>query len=96
MRLSQLLRLVRSGKALAAEATGLASVPRPEAVTPSVGIAIYPKDGTDGETLLRNADAAMYVAKDRRPGTYSFFDAAMSRMTLSASERSPLTHCIPI
>jgi diguanylate cyclase (GGDEF)-like protein len=44
------------------------------AVTPSVGIAIYPKDSSDGETLLRNADAAMYQSKGKRPGTYSFFD----------------------
>jgi diguanylate cyclase (GGDEF)-like protein len=53
------------------------------AVTPSVGIALYPKDGTDGETLLRNADAAMYCAKGRRPGTYSFFDPAMNGRMMS-------------
>jgi len=47
-------------------------------VTPSVGIAIYPKDGTNSETLLRNADAAMYCAKRRRPGTYSFFEPEMN------------------
>ena len=47
-------------------------------VTPSVGIAIYPKDGANSETLLRNADAAMYFAKRRRPGTYSFFEPGMN------------------
>jgi diguanylate cyclase (GGDEF)-like protein len=66
------------------------------AVTPSVGIAIYPKDGTDGETLLRNADAAMYCAKGTRPGTYSFFAPAMNDLALRASDRSLLTHCISI
>src|SRR5215472_93872 len=66
------------------------------AVTPSVGIAIYPKDGADGETLMRNADAAMYVAKDQRPGSYSFFDPAMNRKASGTSWRSLFTHCISI
>ena len=33
------------------------------AVTTSVGIAIYPQDGEDAETLTKNADAALYEAK---------------------------------
>jgi diguanylate cyclase (GGDEF)-like protein len=51
-------------------------------VTPSVGIAIYPQDGTDAETLLRNADLAMYFAKRRNPGTFAFFDVSMNSTVL--------------
>jgi diguanylate cyclase len=51
-------------------------------VTPSVGIAIYPQDGTDAETLLRNADLAMYFAKRRSPGTFAFFDVSMNATAL--------------
>ena len=39
----------------------------------SVGISLFPADGGDGEALLRNADAAMYRAKDRGRNTYIFF-----------------------
>jgi diguanylate cyclase len=51
-------------------------------VTPSVGIAIYPQDGTDAETLLRNADLAMYFAKRRSPGSFAFFDVSMNATAL--------------
>ncbi len=51
-------------------------------VTPSVGIAVYPQDGADAETLLRNADLAMYFAKRRAPGTYAFFDVSMNANAL--------------
>jgi diguanylate cyclase (GGDEF)-like protein len=51
-------------------------------VTPSVGIAIFPNDGADAETLLRNADLAMYFSKRKSPGTYSFFDAEMNASAL--------------
>jgi diguanylate cyclase len=47
-------------------------------VTPSIGIAVYPADGCDHETLVRNADLAMYFAKRRGPGTFAFFAATMS------------------
>jgi diguanylate cyclase len=51
-------------------------------VTPSVGIAIYPQDGSDAETLLRNADLAMYFAKRRSPGSSAFFDVSMNATAL--------------
>ena len=51
-------------------------------ITPSVGVAIYPHAGSDAETLLRNADAAMYFAKRKRPGSYAVFDAAMAAAAL--------------
>ena len=47
-------------------------------VTPSIGIAVYPADGSDYETLVRNADLAMYFAKRRGPSTFAFFAATMS------------------
>lgn len=42
-------------------------------VRPSIGIAIYPKDGTSADVLLKNADAAMYKAKQDKKG-YVFFN----------------------
>jgi diguanylate cyclase (GGDEF)-like protein len=51
-------------------------------VTPSVGIALYPQDGADAETLMRNADLAMYFAKRRSPGTRAYFDVSMNARAL--------------
>ena len=64
-------------------------------ITPSIGIAICPTDGTDVANLLRNADLAMYFAKRRGPGTYAYYDAAMNaialqRFTIEAKMRGAL------
>ncbi|HSD60578.1 MAG TPA: EAL domain-containing protein, partial [Burkholderiales bacterium] len=48
------------------------------AITPSIGISVYPDDGSDIETLMRNADAAMYEAKQRGRGQFEFFTADMN------------------
>ncbi|WP_420474219.1 diguanylate cyclase domain-containing protein [Noviherbaspirillum sp. ST9] len=60
----------------------------------SIGIAIYPDDGSDGPTLLKNADKAMYKAKDLGKNgfqTYSALDAYRNElMPLRASARAML------
>jgi diguanylate cyclase (GGDEF)-like protein len=48
----------------------------------SAGISVYPEDGTDAATLLRNADLAMYRAKQEGKNTYRFFTAEMSERAL--------------
>ncbi|TKC91498.1 EAL domain-containing protein [Trinickia terrae] len=60
-------------------------------VTASIGVARYPKDGTDAAELLRYADAAMYLAKRNGGNRFCFHDAAAAR---AASERLELGHAL--
>ncbi|MDP1934815.1 MAG: EAL domain-containing protein [Nitrosomonas sp.] len=53
-------------------------------ITTSIGISVYPADGQDPETLIKNADIAMYHAKERGRNNYQFFK---NDMNLRAFER---------
>ncbi|HXG59291.1 MAG TPA: EAL domain-containing protein [Thermoanaerobaculia bacterium] len=46
-------------------------------ITTSIGISVYPEDGTDAETLIKNADTAMYQAKEQGRDNYQLFNAAV-------------------
>jgi diguanylate cyclase (GGDEF)-like protein len=48
-------------------------------ISASIGIAIYPEDGSDVETLLKNADTAMYIAKEDGRKNYKFFRGSMNK-----------------
>jgi diguanylate cyclase (GGDEF)-like protein len=46
-------------------------------ITTSIGVSVYPDDGQDAETLIKNADTAMYQAKENGRQSYKFFKPAM-------------------
>jgi diguanylate cyclase (GGDEF)-like protein len=47
-------------------------------VTASIGVSVFPDDGMDAETLIKNADTAMYQAKENGRQSYQFFKPAMN------------------
>jgi diguanylate cyclase (GGDEF)-like protein len=51
-------------------------------LTVSVGVALYPEDGDDAETLVRNADTAMYRAKEDGKDTYRLYAPSMNALAL--------------
>ena len=56
-------------------------------VTGSVGVAVFPRDGEDAEVLIRNADAAMYRAKEQGPDHFAIYTP---ELTKRASQRLQL------
>jgi diguanylate cyclase len=64
-------------------------------VTPSIGVAVAPNDGDDADTLMRNADTAMYSVKELGKAGFRFFEHSMhtlarERLTLSQELREAL------
>src|SRR5438477_12085972 len=63
--------------------------------TSSIGVAVYPQDGEDADTLLKHADAAMYRSKELGRNRFQFFTADVHerirrRMELESSLRSAI------
>lgn len=66
-------------------------------ITTSIGISVYPKDGQDAETLIKNADSAMYLAKEKGDNNYQFCSDEMNRLanqrlTVETNLRFSLDH----
>jgi diguanylate cyclase (GGDEF)-like protein/PAS domain S-box-containing protein len=59
--------------------------------SPSIGISVYPIDGRDAGTLMKNADTAMYHAKEEGRNNAQYFTAAMNA---AAGERLELEHAL--
>ena len=51
-------------------------------VTASVGISMFPRDAQDEQTLMKNADIAMYLAKEEGKNNYQFFTTSIKAQTL--------------
>ncbi|CAN7208361.1 putative bifunctional diguanylate cyclase/phosphodiesterase [Acidovorax sp. LjRoot117] len=61
-------------------------------VTSSIGVALYPQDGESIEILLRNADLAMYAAKERGRNALAYFDRHMAETVRSRTELEKELH----
>jgi diguanylate cyclase (GGDEF)-like protein/PAS domain S-box-containing protein len=86
---------VIAGKLLVALSAPHRIAPYDLEVTVSIGIANYPDDGTDAETLMKRADFAMYHAKDSGRNNYQFFESKMNRRAIERqSLENDLRHAL--
>ena len=53
-------------------------------VSPSIGISVFPRDGLTADALIKNADAAMYLAKERGRSNFQFFNKGLSQAAFRA------------
>ena len=64
-------------------------------VSPSIGISVFPRDGATADALIKDADAAMYLAKERGRSNYQFFDAKLSEAAYRTLElETRLRHAV--
>jgi diguanylate cyclase (GGDEF)-like protein/PAS domain S-box-containing protein len=69
---------ITAGRMLKAVAEGHSIDQHDLHVTTSIGVSVFPDDGMDAETLIKNADTAMYQAKENGRQSYQFFKPAMN------------------
>lgn len=80
---------VVAGKAIGALSTAIEANGHELHTSPSIGISVFPDDGPDGDTILKNADTAMYHAKAAGRNNFQFFATEMNLIT---SERLSIEH----
>jgi len=80
---------VVAGKAIGALSSAIEANGHELHTSPSIGISVFPDDGPDGDTILKNADTAMYHAKAAGRNNFQFFATEMNLIT---SERLNIEH----
>jgi diguanylate cyclase (GGDEF)-like protein len=61
-------------------------------ITPSIGISMFPYDGLDHQTLIKNADQAMYAAKDKGKNQYQFYASEMDETSSQKMNVETMMH----
>ena len=64
-------------------------------ITASIGISLYPQDGDVAETLLKNADRAMYRVKDQGRGAFRFFTTLRAKGQAGTERISTAAKAVP-